>query len=46
MVGLLMNWKGFGRRDRGLIEVLPGIFLELLKKTTRNVRMPGFTAEV
>jgi hypothetical protein len=43
-----MNWKGFGRKHFGLIDVLSGICLKGLRKITKKetVKMTGAPAKI
>jgi hypothetical protein len=42
-----MNWKGYGRKwSWNNVRYYPGIFLEGLRKTVKNVRLAGLRAEI
>jgi hypothetical protein len=48
MIGLLMNWKGYGRkRSQPNLRYYPGICLEELRKTIKaSVRIAGLWTEI
>jgi hypothetical protein len=40
-----MNWKGYGRK-RSWLRYYPGIFLEGLRKTAKNLSGPRFDPDL
>jgi hypothetical protein len=43
---LVMNWIGFDKKNRGLIEKLSQYFIEETEKNNENSSMDGVSAEV